>query len=182
MSIFDIFKNKNKGPSSESQFYAECVKAYHDIAKKHGFVKKGVVLIPELIPIGNKTVLGYLKDTSFQEQFDNPQMWYYAIMTLAIQAGMVLADKWHSNFSGLDSQFIDQIIENGPEEDCKPLLKQIGLTDDEKENDFYFEIFEKWVEKHEPYWKMSDCRIYTLHAMLAAYQLGVSMILSDYGY
>lgn len=62
------------------------------------------------------------------------------------------------------------------------LLAQLGLTDNEKENAFYRVIFERWMAMHEPYWKLSDPRDYTFKAMVAAYQLGVSMILEKYGY
>ena len=44
-------------------------------------------------------------------------------------------------------------------------------------NDFFPIIFEKWIAIHEPYWKLADPRDYTFKAMLASYQLGVSMIL-----
>ena len=46
----------------------------------------------------------------------------------------------------------------------------------------YFSIFDKWMELHEPYWKLADPRQYTFDATLAAYQLGVSVILEKYGY
>lgn len=35
---------------------------------------------------------------------------------------------------------------------------------------------------HEPYWKLEDPRKHTMAAMLAAYQLGISMVLEKYGY
>ena len=193
MSFFDMFKKKKEDPkvsssqnrtaSSIIQFYNDCVADYHNTAKSKGFAEKGVILIPELIPIGEKTVLAFLQDRFFQMEFgNNPPMYYYAIMSLSLQAGMVFADKWHSDFSALKSEYVDQIIVEGPADACKPLLKSLGLTDNDKENDFYRAIFERWMKQHEPYWKLNDPREYTFRAMLAAYQLGISMILYKYGY
>ena len=196
MGLFDRFKKKqapsnNATPTSAQfraatpaiQFYNDCVEDYHKTANQSGFANRGLIFIPELIPIGEKTVLAFLQDPFFQMQFSgNPQVYYYAIMSLSLQAGMVFAEKWHSNFSALKSGYVDEIIAEGPADACKPLLKQLGLTDNEKENEFYRTIFERWMVMHEPYWKLSDPRDYTFKATVAAYQLGVSMILEKYGY
>ena len=196
MGLFDMFKKKHtpekkatvapeqvRTASPEIQFYNDCVEDYHKTANKHGFANKGLIFIPELIPIGEKTVLAFLRDPFFQMQFGNdPHLYYYAIMSLSLQAGIVFAGKWHSDFPALKSGYVDKIIAEGPADACKPFLKQFGLVDNEKENDFYRTIFERWLAMHEPYWKLSDPRDYTFKATLAAYQLGISMILEKYGY
>ena len=165
------------------RFYADCVEDYHKTANKSGFAKHGVIFIPELISIGEKTVLAFLKDPFFQMQFrENVQAYYYVIMSLSLQAGIVFAEKWHSDFAALKSGYVDQIIDEGPADACKPFLKEFGLINNEKENAFYATIFERWMVLHEPYWKLSDPRDYTFRATVAAYQLGVSMILEKYGY
>ena len=169
--------------SSSVQFYNDCVEDYHKTAMQLGKASRGMIFIPELIPIGEKTVLAFLQDRFFQMEFgDNPQMYYYAIMSLSLQAGMVFADKWHLDYAALKRGYVDRIIDEGPADACKPLLRKIGLTDNEKENDFYRAIYERWMALHEPYWKLSDPRDYTFKATLAAYQLGISMILEKYGY
>lgn len=202
MGLFDKLKKKHESSSpsnntsnaestgaladtaaSPEEFYSACVKDYHSTAMKNGFAKRGLIFIPELMPIGEKTVLAFLKDPFFQMEFgSNPQLYYYAIMSLSLQAGIVFAAKWHSDFSSLKSGYVDQIIEEGPADECKPLLLELGLTDNEKENDFYRTIYARWMTMHEPYWKLSDPRDYTFRATVAAYQLGVSMILEKYGY
>ena len=165
------------------KFYNDCVAEYHKVAQEHGFATKGVIFIPELIPIGEKTILALLQDWFFQMQFrDDVQTYYYVIMSLALQAGIVFAAKWHSGFPALQSGYVDQIIEEGPADACKPLLRILGLSDAEKENAFYRVVYERWMDLHEPYWKLNDPREYTFKATLAAYQLGVSMLLEKYGY
>lgn len=191
MGLFDLFKKKqNPGtvtasPTSNSivKFYNDCVEDYHKAAITKGMANRGLIFIPELIPIGERTVLDFLKDSFFQMELgDNPQMYYYVIMSLSLQAGIVFADKWHSNYNELKTGFVEEIIAKGPSDVCKPFLIQLGLSDKEKEQAFYGSIFERWLTMHEPYWKLRDPRDYTFKAMLAAYQLGVSMILEKYGY
>lgn len=173
----------NGDVSSVMRFYNDCVEDYHNTAKQQGLANRGIIFIPELIPIGEKTVLAFLKDPFFQMQFSgNPQIYYYAIMSLSLQAGVVFAVKWHEDFSALKAGYVDQIIEEGPADECKPFLRQLGLTDNDKENDFYRAIYARWLAKHEPFWKLNDPRDYTFKATLAAYQLGISMILEKYGY
>lgn len=196
MGLFDRIKKKAKADTSVQadavsdnsispiiQFYNDCIEDYHKKAMENGKAKHGVIFIPELLPIGEKTVLAFLKDPFFQMQYgSNPQTYYYVIMSLSLQAGMVFAVKWHRNFSGLTESFVDEIIEDGPADKCKPYLQEIGLDNIEKENAFYRLIFERWLKNHEPYWKLKDPREYTFRATLAAYQLGISMILCEYGY
>ena len=106
----------------------------------------------------------------------------YGLVILPMTIVIVFAEKWHSDFPALKTGYVDDIIAEGPADACKPLLKLLGLTDNEKENGFYSTIFERWMAMHEPYWKLSDPREYTFKAMVAAYQLGISMILEKYGY
>ena len=70
----------------------------------------------------------------------------------------------------------------GLADDSRPLLKMSNLDDPEIENAFYRSIFDLWLKMHEPYWDLKDPREYTFKAMLAAYQLGISMILVKFGY
>ena len=200
MGIFDRFKKSNESanrgnsapqmkntqlPSDPqiTRFYQNCVEDYHNAAKEKSLATKGIINIPELIPIGEQAVLTFLKDPFFQSQFGgNPSVYYYVIMSLSIQAGIVFAAKWHDNASALTKGYVERIIREGPAESCKPWLYQLGLTDNQKENTFYQVIFERWAKNHEPYWKLKDCRDYTFNATLAAYQLGVSMILERCGY
>ena len=167
-----------------SNFYTACVEDFHNEAAKHGAATRGLIFIPELLPVGEKTVLAFLKDPFFQMQFgSNPQMYYYAIMSLSIDAGIAFATRWHEDYSSLSS-YVERIIAEGPADDANALMskhlpKEISAN---QGNPFFQKIFARWLAMHEPYWKLSDPRDYTFKAMLAAYQLGVSMILEKYGY
>lgn len=186
--VLDFFLGKSGRENAQStdvsltKFYMDCVEAYHDEAEKCGLTDRGVIFIPELIPYGEQAVLSLFKDRFYSMEFkDNPYVYYYAIMSLALQTGIVYAAKWHENFPEMQG-YSKRIEKRGPADDCKPCLRQMGLGDSGVENAFYNKIYKIWVEKHEPYWKMRDPREYTFKATLAAYQLGVSLMLAKLGY
>lgn len=173
---------------NSKDFYAECIEDFHKEANKHGVATRGLIFIPELIPLGEKTILAYLRDPYYQiKSAGDPQAYYRIIMSTSIEAGMALAERWHTDFSSLN-KYADEVILNGPtlmaaylwtkhfsEEIPLEFGKNYGET-------FYQEIYNRWLELHEPYWALSDPREYTFMAMLAAYQLGISMVLEKYGY
>ena len=176
-------KNAARSPNP-TLFYSDCVADFHEEAAKNAVAQKGLIFIPELLPYGEKTVLAFLQDPFFKMQFGrNPQMYYYAIMSLTIEAGMVYAERWHKNFSTL-SNYVEEIIEFGPADDANLLLTQYFSKEvsQNQGNAFFQKIFSRWLIMHEPYWNLDDPRDYTMSAMLAAYQLGISMILEKHGY
>ncbi len=198
MGLFDRWKKAQKANTQSTtprtaasagaqktaqSFYTDCVEVFHNEAMKNGFAKRGVIFIPELIPMGEKAVLAFLQDQFFAFEFgNNPAQYYYVILSLAIQAGIAFGEKWHLDFSGLKNGYVDQMIEEGPADEANRILTDtIGLVGNQQQNEFYQKIYEKWIECHEPYWALSDPRQYTFNAMLAGYQLGISMILEKYG-
>lgn len=194
MGLFNFGKKKEapkKAPTQQStgisnaqSFYTDCVTDFHNEAAKYGVATKGMIFIPELLPLGQKTVLAYLQDSFFQMQFgNNPQMYYYFIFSLSVDAGMCFAAKWHEDFAGLN-RYVDRIIEEGAADEAN-LLMQRHLPKAlfaNQGNEFFQKIFPRWLAMHDPYWKLKDPREYTFNAMLAGYQLGVSIILEKLGY
>ena len=55
-------------------------------------------------------------------------------------------------------------------------MKQQFELDTEKANLFYSKMFEKWVDALTPYWNLEEPWEYATKAMIAAFQLGVSML------
>ena len=133
--------------------------------------------------MGEKAVLVYLQDVYFTMEFgQNPLQYYYVITMLSFLTGICFGEKWHKDFACLNNGYVDEIIKAGPADDANIILSEkIGLLNNEQQNDFYQKIYEKWLECHELYWELEDPREYTFSAMVAAYQLGVSMILEKYG-
>lgn len=184
MGLFGFGKKKNEPKNTEGTFYTQCVEDFHAEAKKNGVATRGLIFIPELIPVGERVVLSLLQDPFYQMQFsNNPQAYYYFIMAMSIDAGMLLATQWHEDYSGIE-ECIARIFEEGPADDANTLL-QAHFENNISENQgnlFFQRIFQRWSLMHEPYWKLSDPRKYTFEALTAAYQLGISMILEKYGY
>jgi hypothetical protein len=186
MERFNCGNNKSNGDSSvetPQQFYNSCVVDFHKRANELGIAEKGLIVIPELSLIGQETVLAFLKDVFFQMEFgQNPNMYYYVIMSLSIQAGMVFSKKWHENLDELKSGYVAQIIAEGPADVAYEIFSSEFGMEKNDFNEFTKKIFERWLVMHEPFWKLQDPREYTFSAMNAAYQLGVSMTLGKYGY
>lgn len=182
-----LFKRKEKVPEgfkTPSEFYLDCVEDFHKEANEHNAAMQGVILVPELIPLGEKAVLALLKDKFYEQQFgSSPEMYYYFILAMSIDCGLVFADRWHTAKPELDA-YVSNIMQDGPADDANKLF-DAEFPEPEfrnQANPFFSKIFSKWMELHEPYWQMKDPRDYTYKAMLAGYQLGVSMMLDKYGY
>ena len=182
MGIFD-FNKKNK-LKSPADFYKECIEDFHKEANKHEVATRGLIFIPELVPLGEKTILAYLRDPYYiTESKGDPKIFYYTVMNNSLKAGMALATQWHEDVSKLD-MYVDEVILGGPSIIGYSLLKKHFSEEIHKNfgEEFYKTIYARWLVLHEPYWVLNDPREYTFKAMLAAYQLGVSMILEKYGY
>ena len=168
---------------SPQEFYKDCLKAFHEIGADAGYVKHGVIFIPELMPIGERIVKEFLKDPFFISEYGNdPVQYYYAIVGLSLQAGIVIADKWHTNYSELKNGFVDEVITDGPAEIAEELMENNFNVNAVKANEYYSSIFTKWMQLHHPYWNLKDPRQYTFLGTLAAYQVGISTILGKYGF
>lgn len=175
--------SKKSAPQDPIAFYTSCCKEFHDLAAGVDLARRGLIFIPELIPIGEKTVLAFLQDPFFQMEFqNNPSQYYYAINTLCFMAGIVFADKWHRNYPALQTGFVDEVIRNGPADYANPIIVNVVDICLAEADEFYHSIYEKWLQLHEPYWALKDPREYTFKLMLASYQLGVSMVLEKYGF
>lgn len=185
MGLFDSRKKKNTPEKKNpNDFYTVCVEEFHLALKSKGFANKGLIFIPELIPLGEEAILAYLQSPFFQMEFGgNPTQYYYFICSLSIMTGVVYAEKWHSNYAELKSGFAEQIIEDGPPDYAMPILEtNLGLSPDQQSEKLFSTVFDRWLQLHEPYWELPDPRDYTFKALLAAYQAGISAILEKFGY
>lgn len=178
-----LFSRKPKLPNA-IEFYNTCCKEFHDLAMSEWeLAPRGIIFVPELVRIGEDTVLAFLKDPFFQMEYrSNPQMYYYVINVMCFMAGVVFGDKWHHQVSELKSGFVEEVIKYGPPDYASPILEEvIGLEPDDC-NNFYQMLYGCWMNLHEPYWKLKDPREYTFKLLLASYQLGVSIVLTEYGF
>lgn len=177
------FSDLNSSLPTPEEFYVECCKEFHDISNYYGLSSKKVVFVPELIRIGEEAVLAFLKDPFLQMHFRyDPQQYYYMVNTMSFMAGVVFGDKWHHQVAELKSGFAEEVIKKGPSDYATPIIEEVIGLDPEGANELYGGIYMRWMELHEPFWKLQDPRDYTFKLMLASYQLGVSTMLEKLGY
>ena len=180
MGLFGFGKKKN--PSAE--FYSQCVADFHKEALKHDVAKKGLIFIPELMPVGEDVVSTFLNDEFLNAEYrHNPIQFYYAVMLFVWESGIVAAAKWHEDFSDLNG-YMTTIKIVGPAEHAEKLLKKhfpasIAQTHGDQ---ILRGIYPRFIEMLSPYMKQTDVNSYLCSAFLAVYQLGVSMMLEKLGY
>lgn len=178
-----LFSRKPTLPDP-ARFYAISCEKFHNMANEGlELTPNGLILVPELLEIGQKVILALLQDPSLQRRCGtNPETYYYVITAHSFDAGLVFGDRWHNNVSSLKSGFVDEVIKGDINEYSNPIIENIIGWDDYTRAPFYKDLFDCWKELHAPYWKLRDPREYTFSLMLAAYQLGVSVILTQYGF
>ena len=187
MGLFNK-KESNEGAASNGfvspkLFYVDCMKDYHDRAKELGYAEHDVLFIPELIEPGSKAVYWFLSNEELQKQFASPAEYYYVAVNTAIRCGILFGAMWHTDLPRLQKPgFVEFILENGPSNYTVDLIKKDLGMDDKAFGEFCTQIFLRWCEMHKPYWALAHPHEYTTNATLAAYQLGVSMILCRYGF
>lgn len=178
-----LFRKKDNKEITPEQFFAICLEDFHKTAQSFGVAKKGVINVPELLMTGQKLTLAFLDDAFLKREFsDNPTMYYHVVLMFCIEAGIATANKWHIDFANLDSYAKDLIVV-GPADDANKLLQEYFPPEvsDNQGNAFVSKIFYRWVELTEPYHKLNDPRKYYFYALLAGYQVGVSMMLEKFG-
>ena len=164
--------------TTPEMFYAQCVKKTHDLAMKHGLVKGGVKLIPELMPYCDRLVSSDLECDEIIMQYPENDQLIQAISYRCMMYGIILADTWHRDFSNLESK-VDTIEEEGPNGYIQNLVEgPLGFTP---------RLFSQWMEAVfvTCMTEMGSIREsgeeYTWKIPQACYQMGVSMMLSHYG-
>ena len=185
MGLFSIFGSKktaNQNKESVSEFYDHCVEAFHDEAKKCGLTEKGSICIPALMPLGESILHSLLQDRYYQLTYGSkPDLYNYVIMSMSIQTGIVLGCKWHENYEELSDSFISGLVREGPVEEAKPVLAELfGIADEQSLEKVFKPIFATMNDLNSVYKKDKTADEYFFKSLLAAYQLGVSMILGKY--
>ena len=168
--------------SASRAFYTECLDDFHAAAGEMGFAEKGVLLIPDIVPYETKIIMALLQDEFYRKEFaEDATSYYYAISMLSLQAGMICAHQWHSDSSQLNDENVDKLIEFGPADAADDLWRQEFGMSPENADGFYKKIYSRWLEKMRPHWGEEDPRDYIFNAVMAAFQLGISIMLEKIG-
>ena len=170
-----LFKKK----VTSSEFYTNCVKATHDLAMKHGLIKGGMKFIPELLPFGVRLLQSDLACDSIVSQYPDNVKLLQALSDRCLMYGIILADTWHHDFSHLQ-QMADEIDYNGPNGYIQDLVEEeLGFTP-QRFSQWLGAVFTTCINEYGSI--SNDGKDYLLKIPLACYQVGISMMLSHYGF
>ena len=83
-----LFSRKPK-PLDPSKFYAISCEKFHKMANLGlELTPRGLILVPELLPIGERIILALLQDPAIQRRCgNNPETYYYVITAHSFDAG-----------------------------------------------------------------------------------------------
>lgn len=172
------------GLSDPMDFFDKCLEDFHDVPMLYNLDKNGIIVFPDLIAAGKEVVLSLLKNPNINAKLkDRPEDFYYLIMRLSFKSGIALAAKWHEQPAKFDA-YIDKILEYGPVKDADALIERF-FSDSSffvLENEFFDSLFDSMIKAIEPYLVLPDSRDYIFNALLATYQVGVSMVLDKFDY
>lgn len=186
MEFWGLRKKRTDDPTanSPSEFYSKCIADFHKEALTYNVAQKGLIFIPELMTAGQRITLAFLNDDFLRTEYgSSPIQFYFAVMAFSLEAGMLFAVKWHERFDELND-YVDIVAIVGPAEDASNLMKKhfpANIAEDAGHT-FFEKIYERWMVIHTPHWDKPDSQQYTFSGMMAAYQLGVSMMLEKPGY
>ena len=196
MGLFDRFRKRRETPAGgraperryeepdpHASFESACLQAFHEAVLPRGMAPEGLVFIPELTALGSWVVQSFLKDQFLSTSIERrPRDVHYAAMVMSLQAGLVIADKWQVDPDVFRTGYVDRLITEGPAWPSHGVLHWLGLTDYAQEDAFFREIFEVWWGLFEPHADGDDPAEYAYRADLAAFQLGLSVVLAKHGY
>ena len=158
-----------------NDYYHECLYSFHsfagvDIVKSVPLEELDHKVVVELM--NNRQVLSDLAD-------DRPQ-YECVILCRAVQCGAILADLFGKNVNSLKDQDVIHNIIDDPELYSANVVQDImGMSAETFYLDFCGALYQLWTNTKRDGLEQSDS---LLCGGMAAYQLGVSMVLKNLGY
>ena len=161
------------------EFYDECFKAFIAVAQGFGYANSGARGNEVLSKRAERSVRELLKYKPMIKAFGNdPMMYYYHVNGLAFAMGIVLAMLQLNAPQKFEERNLIPALVNDPETSAHDLafhtMQQYGMAP-EIYNQLVQELFKKFQELHEPYWKAKEPRPYTIAAFYAAFMTGCSI-------
>ncbi len=172
--------NRSQENNITLSFLATYQSAIHDKARELGCIKSGVIFIPELIPYGQKLIDSDLHYDELLYSYPKANQFYHVMVLRALMYGIMLGNCWHNAFDDLDELY-ETVEEEGPNGLVEDLIEDELSKELGKEQ---FTLLARWtftvLVQQLP--DEDDPRQYLVQAFNAAYQLGVSVVLSHYGF
>lgn len=177
---------ENNSTSTPTEFFWDCVQSFNQIAKSRGLLHGDTKVVPELLEVGKSIVHSYLQNEEIHSAcMENGKLnvgkFFRLVLQVAIDSGILLGASWHGASSTVLSRA--EAIKKQPPSIFSIWEKHFNLLPGEVfefYNAMYCQLTEHLsplLSKELPY--MQD---YILHAHLAGFQLGISIILEKMGY
>ena len=164
------------------EFFSRCTQDIHEAARKEGQAKDGVILIYELMRYSEYGIDAFFNNQALAREFyDDLYSYFFLIMMMSLQYGLVLARQWKVDFNQLTEEYVNDTIDFALTERSEVVYKEIGLADEQKRDDFLGKIYDIVFEWIRAYVGTPEQPEYITKAMVAAYQLGISMAIAKSG-
>ena len=166
------------------EFHHDCLNGFIGVAQGFGYANSGPRGNDVLSRRAEQSVRELLKYKPMIRAFGNdPMMYYYHVNGLAFAMGIVLAMLQLNAPQKFQERNLIPMIVNDPETSAHDLafhtMQQFGMVP-EIYNQLVQELFKKFQELLEPYWKAKEPRDYALAAFYASFTTGCSIAIERY--
>lgn len=158
------------------------------IITRDGYYKGNVInFVPELMDIGEDTVRLLLNDEYLKAKWaDNNVFYYNVVFQLSFRAGVLLAEKWHTDFDNMNMDYVVERMSTDFMEYTTVLMQNVlGLQENVANRDplkLLDELFDCWIRKVDPDFYLDNrSENYMVASILAVYAIAVSMMLEKIG-
>lgn len=159
-------------------FLAACIYDFHKAVYPHGLAQNGAVIVRELLPVGRCAVQSYYESDDLRAEFEGYSDVHEDFMVmLSIDLGLVVGAFWYA-----DRDIFDILAWRAI--NAMPISAAEGLIDalydqpimDDSGAPLFDLIFERFTAMLEPYRSMPNAHNYVICALLAAFQLGLTLM------
>lgn len=160
-------------------FYDKCLKIFANIAQENSFACDFSASYANLLSIGQTVVFEYLYDRYLIQRHEtDPDIFYNYVLQISFEAGITIANKHKENSSELH-EYVDKIIQETSMDDISDICQQhFNVTSENAWLDFISLLSAPVYDLLKWYHNEDSFEEYKLALLLAAFQVGSSMILA----
>ena len=160
------------------EFYNQCLGVFTKTAQEANLLQ-GNLVCTELLPVGKKVVFEYLYDRYLVQRHESdPDIFYDYVVQLSFEAGITIANKWKDASADLE-EYIDKIIRETSFDDIRGIYQQYFNVESEQTwRKFISNLSAPVYDLLKWYHEQDNFEAYKLKLLLAAFQLGMMLILN----
>ena len=182
MSIFNRKKMDNSSSANpDVEFYNQVIETLHKQFVEKGYLKKDIIVIPEVFEKGKKSVLEILQEEDLKMHCRTPDYYYYVLSIVSFSHGMLYADFWHKDYDQFNKTFDKYSYDDSSDLFAEEFLEEFYGLEKFKRKELFSDIFEEWKKLILPYMNNRKARDYIFASFNAVYNLGVCFVMEKYG-